>query len=412
MHTKSPIELLAPAGGWPQLRAALKAGADAIFFGAGTFNMRARAKNFSLEELPDVVACCREAQAKAYLTLNTQIYEHELQELDTVIAAAKQAGVDAVIAADFAVITAAQAQQMPVHISTQMSTSNSATLKFFMKMGIRRVVMARECSLEDLHAIRQNKELEGLKIEAFAHGAMCVAVSGRCFMSGFESGRSANRGECSQPCRREYDIHSERGGEGFTLSGHHVMSPKDLCTLPFIEKLLDAGIDSLKIEGRNRSPDYVYTVVSLYRELLDFYQQHAQDEDFDDRFASLKAQCMKSLEKVYHRGFSEGFYMGKPIGDWTTTPGNQSTHKRDYIGQVIHLDPEGKHATIRLESAGLQAGKAIFAESPEVGFLEVIPENLELEGQPVTKADKGSTITLPQKPYMHKGLKFYQLKPR
>ncbi len=412
MKSNKSVELLAPAGGWPQLRAALNAGADAVFFGAGHFNMRARAKNFSLEELPEVVTCCREAGARAYLTLNTIVYESELDQLESVLVAAKQAGVDAVIAADFAVITSAKAHGLPVHISTQMSVSNSATLKFFAQMGIRRVVMARECTLQDIAQIRTHADLEDLKIEVFGHGAMCVAVSGRCFMSEFEKGRSANRGECAQPCRRGYGIQSERGGEGFSLEKHHVMSPKDLCTLPFVEKLLDAGIDSIKIEGRNRSPDYVHTVISVYRKALDTYQEKQHTPSFAEDFEQMKSEGMAELKKVYNRGFSEGFYMGKPMGTWTTDPGNQSTHRKDYVGQIINMDPDGKHVTVRLESEDLSEGTKIFIESPELGFLEINPEGIEQDGQSVKHAEKGSIITLPQKPYMHKGLKFYKLSPR
>ncbi|MDF3129662.1 U32 family peptidase [Kiritimatiellaeota bacterium B1221] len=412
MKSTQSVELLAPAGGWPQLRTALNAGADAVFFGAGHFNMRARAKNFAVEELAEVVSCCRDAGAKAYLTLNTIVYESELAQLDSVLAAAKQAGVDAVIAADFAVITAAKALRLPVHISTQMSVSNSASLKFFAQMGIRRVVMARECTLEDIVQIKARADLDDLKIEVFGHGAMCVAVSGRCFMSEFEKGRSANRGECAQPCRRGYGIQSERGGEGFSLEKHHVMSPKDLCTLPFLEKLLDAGVNSIKIEGRNRSPDYVHTVISVYRKAIDTYLAKHGTPTFSQAFGRCKSEGLEELKKVYNRGFSEGFYMGKPMGSWTTAPGNQSTHRKDYVGQIIQMDPDGQHVSVRLESEGLSEGTGIFIESPELGFLEITPTGIRLDGKPVKQAEKGSVITLPQKPYMHKGLKFYTLSPR
>jgi U32 family peptidase len=409
-HLKNPPELLAPAGGWSQLRAALDAGADAVFFGAGTFNMRVRAKNFGLDDLAAVTAFCHEKGAKAYLTLNTVIYEAELAAMEEVVGCAKAAGVDAVIAADFAVIAAAGRHGLPVHVSTQMSVSNSATLALLHRMGIRRVVLARECSLDDLTEIRRNlgNLADEMEIEVFAHGAMCVAVSGRCFMSGFETGRSANRGVCAQPCRKEYDILPDRGGEGFKISGQHILSPKDLCTLPFLEKLLDTGVASLKIEGRNRSPDYVHHVVSAYRHAIDFYSQHRNDPDFIFRFSEIKDREMAPLQKVYNRGFSEGFYMGQPLGDWTSPPGNQSSHARDYVGQILQIDEETRRATLRLEAAGLEAGIKIFAESPEQGFVEVIPEEMERDGLPVRQAEKGTCITLPLASYMHKGLKFYQ----
>lgn len=409
LPAKKP-ELLAPAGGWPQLRTALKAGADAVFFGAGSLNMRARAKNFTLQDLPGVCACCREAGVKAYLTLNSMIYESELPALEQSLDQAVTAGVDAVIAVDFAVIQAARARALPVHVSTQMSVSNSATLRFLHGLGIRRVVLARECSLDDLQDIRRHLEglAEEIEIEVFAHGAMCVAVSGRCFMSGFETGRSANRGTCAQPCRKEYEILPDRGGEGFRISGQHILSPKDLCTLPFLEKLLDAGVASLKIEGRNRSPDYVHHVVSAYRQAIDFYSEHRNDPDFDFRFSEIKEQEMLPLKKVYNRGFSEGFFMGQPLADWTTPPGNQSTHVREYVGRILEIDPVTQLATLRLEAAGIRAGVPLFAESPEEGFVNVVPEGLLRGGQPVRQAEKGDTVQLPLAEYMHAGLRYYQ----
>jgi putative protease len=241
------------------------------------------------------------------------VYESELDELDSLVHASKAAGVDAVIASDFAVLSAANRHGLPVHISTQLSISNSDALAFLFTRGVRRVVLARECTLDDLVRIRSNlrkrlgEAAAELKIEVFAHGAMCVAVSGRCFMSGFESGRSANRGECAQPCRRSDRISSERGGEGFELEEGHVLSPKDLCTLPFLDQLVDAGVDCLKIEGRNRSADYVHTVVRTYRHALDFHRAHRGDPDFPARFAEVTSQGMLEISKVYHRGLSEGF---------------------------------------------------------------------------------------------------------
>ncbi|MGA0334303.1 MAG: peptidase U32 family protein [Kiritimatiellia bacterium] len=413
MNSTTP-ELLAPAGGWPQLRAALQAGADAVFFGAGKLNMRARAKNFSVEELPEVCNLCQQSGAKAYLTLNTLVYESELSELETVVSAAKSAGVDAVIAADFAVIRAAARHELPVHISTQMSVSNSETLRLFMEMGIRRVVLARECSLEDIRQmqIALGSRASELSLEVFAHGAMCVAVSGRCFLSGFDSGRSASRGECAQPCRQEYRIQSPRGGEGFSISGSHLLSPKDLCTLPFLEQLLDAGVSSLKIEGRNRSPDYVLTVVSVYREALDFYQSNRGEENFLSEFEHLKTRGMEKLEKVYHRGFSEGFYMGKPLGDWSTPPGNQSSCQREYIGQILRCVDGETEVQLRLESSSLQEGEEVFSESPEQGFQAWSVSGMKLGGRPCSEAPKGSLITLPRQPFMHQGQRTYRQKLR
>lgn len=393
----------------------MNAGANAVFFGVDRFSMRARAKQFTRDELAELASCAHEKGVRAYLTLNTLIYESELDDLETTVQAAKAAGVDAVIASDFAGLAAAKRHDLPVHISTQLSVSNSATLAFLFAQGVRRVVLARECTLEDLVLIKSNlreqlgEEADDLKLEVFAHGAMCVAVSGRCFMSGFESGRSANRGDCAQPCRRSYRISSERGGEGFELEESHVLSPKDLCTLPFLEQLLEAGVNSLKIEGRNRSPDYVHTVVQVYRQALDFYQAHRDDTDFASRFDECKTRWMLALSKVYNRGFSEGFYMGKPLGDWTTPPGNQSSHRREYIGQVLTLDPIGARLTLRLESAGLRIGEEVFIENSEVGYLPFDVTDMWRGTERVSTAEKGQCVEIPLHPNLQVRDRIYRL---
>lgn len=417
-NTFPPVELLAPAGGWPQLRAAVNAGADAVFFGVDRFTMRARAKHFSVDELAPVAAWTHKKGVRAYLTLNTIVYESELDEMEALVQAAKAAQVDAVIASDFAVLEAADRHGLPAHVSTQLSVSNSETLAVLFDRGVRRVVLARECTLDDVIRIRANlrkrlgEAAEELHIEVFAHGAMCVAVSGRCFMSGFETGRSANRGECAQPCRREYRIRSERGGEGFALEEGHVLSPKDLCTLPFLDQLLEAGVDGLKIEGRNRSPDYVHTVVRAYRQTVDFYREHREDPDFSVRFAEFTSQGMVELSKVYHRGFSEGFYMGKPLGDWTTPPGNQSSHRREYIGQVLSVDPVSHRISLRLESSGLETGEEVFIEHARTGYLAFTPGELWRDSAEVSRAEKGECVEMNPHPDLRVRDRIYRLRQR
>jgi len=328
MNTAPPeIELLAPAGGWTQLHAAIDAGADAVYFGIDRFNMRSKAGNFREEELPEVVTALHGAGVRAYLTLNALVYERELSELREVVGYAKASFVDAVIAADIAAIEEARKTELPVHISTQMSIANSAAMAFWWDRGIRRFVLARECDLDAVARIRASMrnryEAENmrLRIEAFAHGAMCVAVSGRCFMSGYDTGRSASRGDCAQPCRHAYEVRPVRGeNEGFVVEESHVMSPRDICTLPFLEQVLDAGVNCLKIEGRNRSPDYVHTVVTAYRRAIDTYLSFRGKPELEAQLDRVKAEEMDHLSRVYNRGFSQGFYMGRPTQDWTTPP--------------------------------------------------------------------------------------------
>ena len=245
---------MAPAGNWTMLRTAVNSGADAVYFGIDQLNMRAKAKNFTVKELKKIVEFCRGKEVKSYLTLNTIIYEDEINLVEELIKKAKQSGIDMVICWDLSVINICRKYNMPFAVSTQASVSNSSSAKLYRELGAERVVLARECSLEDIKKIKSEIDIE---VEAFIHGAMCIAVSGRCFMSHELFDKSANRGECIQPCRREYEIKDTQTGNEMILGEDYVMSPKDLCCIEFIDELIEAGIDSLKIEGRKRSPEYV-----------------------------------------------------------------------------------------------------------------------------------------------------------
>jgi putative protease len=293
-------ELLAPAGDAAALRAALDAGADAVYFGAGSLNMRKRARNFQLGDISEVAAACRKSGAKAYLAVNTIVYENEFDDLERLLDAAADAGVDAIICWDDSVVQCAGERNLDVHLSTQASVSNSRSIiRRYRKDGIRRFVLARECSLDHVRMIRSRlreqlgEEAEGIELEAFIHGAMCVSVSGRCFMSEAATGESGNRGACLQPCRRQYRIIDVEGEYEYELGRDYVMSPKDLCTMPFIEQVLESGIASLKIEGRMRSPEYVSVVTGAYRRAIDFWHGHVgESEDLSENrseFESLKA---------------------------------------------------------------------------------------------------------------------------
>jgi putative protease len=393
------VEILSPAGSETCLAAALQAGADAVYFGVEGFNLRAHASNFTVDRVPEVVAAAREHHAKAYLVVNSIIYEDELDSLDALLASAAAANIDAVIAWDMAVMQAAQRHGVPVMFSTQASVSNSEAMQFYhAQFGVTRFVLARECSLEHIRAIRHRLDTAGLahvEIEAFAHGAMCVAISGRCFMSYEQHGKSANRGECLQPCRREYGIMSTDGKSAYTLGNDYVMSPKDLCTLPFIEQLLEAGVHSFKIEGRNRNPEYVSLTTRAYRRVIDFYlANHLRSDDWRSGFQAIKDEEMQRLQSVYHRGFSDGFYQGKPVAEWTQGRSSAATRKKLHLGRVLNYYAQPSVAHIRIEDHGISTGDELMIQGPTTGVVTLTCDGMRLDESPIDTAKPGDEITL------------------
>lgn len=392
-------ELMAPAGDMTSLRAALDAGADAVYFGVVSMNMRASARNFAVEDLPEIAKVCHAAGARAYLALNTIIYDREVQLAESLVKAAAAAGIDAVICWDFAILELALRYRIAPFISTQMSVANSAALLFlYRQFGIRRFVLARECTLAEIISIRRRlkealgDEAEKIELEVFAHGAMCVSVSGRCFMSQFHFDASANRGECRQPCRREYLIKDVRDGKEFTLGQDYVMSPKDLCTLPFLDQVLAAGVDSLKIEGRGRSPEYVSEVTACYRRFIDFYYGQSGAEDFAQQLASLKQELMARLDTVFHRGFSDGFFFGRQIAEWTGGNGSKATHRKVHVGVVTNFFKKVMVAEIKVEGAGFSAGDELMFQGSATGVISLRVESIEEAFKPVQQAARGSLV--------------------
>ncbi len=372
------VELLAPVSDRVMLKAAIDAGADCVYFGLNKLNMRAAGKNFTLEELPEIVKQCHDNNVKVFLTVNTIVYDNELEDVKKIVAGAKTAGVDCIICWDMAVIQECKKQGMPFHISTQESVANTEAAKFYKELGAERIVLARECKLEDVKAIKQNS---GIEIETFIHGAMCISVSGRCFMSQHLFKRSANRGDCLQPCRREYKIIDEENNE-LVLGESHVMSPKDLCALPFIDKLIEAGIDCFKIEGRVRSPEYVKTVVSAYREAIDAYEKGLFNKELTDKL-------VEKLKTVYNRGFSSGFYLGLPTADdFTDTHGSKATTKKVYIGYVKKFYKQPSVAEIKAEAGKISVGDKIMIQGPTTGVQEQIIESMEIYHEQVKEAEK------------------------
>lgn len=375
---------MSPAGNWITLRAAVKNGTDAIYFGVDKLNMRAKAKNFSLNELNDVVDFCHKNNVKTYLTVNSIILENDSEDLNNILDSAKSAKVDMIICWDIAVIQKCKELGLPFCISTQASISNFQATEFYASLGAKRVVLARECSLEEIKKIKAKTKIE---IETFVHGAMCIAVSGRCFLSHEIFGRSANQGDCLQPCRRAYEIHDKKIDSSLVVGEDYILSAKDLCTIEFIDKLIEAGIDSFKIEGRKRSPEYVARVTSVYRRAIDMYFEKKLSEE-------LKQELLQELKQVYNRGFSTGFYFEKPgTEDFASLEGSASKIRKEYVGRVINYYKKAKAVYVHLLSGTLKKGDRLVILGQTTGMIELTAEKLLLDETIIEKANKGDKIT-------------------
>ncbi len=372
---------MAPAGSFSTLRAALNAGADAVYFGVSNFSMRTGKKNFKISDLPKIKEICStySQKPKTYITLNTIVYDKDYRKLEKIILKINGL-VDAVICSDFSVIKLCKKNNIPFIISTQCSVSNTSAAKFYQKLGAKRVVLARELTIDQIKKIGK---IEGLEIEVFAHGAMCVAVSGRCFMSQFLYNKSANRGECIHPCRRGYIVTDKETKKELKLYNNTVMSAKDLCTLPFIEELLEANIDAIKIEGRSRDERYIDTVVRAYRIALD---KKLTTEEL--------LGLMEELQRVFNRGFSSGFYLGKPQPqDFAVVENSAASSFRDYIGFVTHFYPKINVALVSLKKDLKLLDEVIFV-SPKYGLNNLIVEEMEVENKRIKKAKKGDEVAI------------------
>lgn len=384
IKTLQKPELMAPAGDWTMLRAAVKSGADAVYFGVDKLNMRAKAKNFSVKELPEISKFCKSKKVKTYLTLNTIVFEEELAEAEQIIKAAKKAKIDRIICSDLAVAELCNKHKIPFCISTQGSVSNSLAASVYKKLGAVRIVLARECSLEEIKKIRANTDLE---IEAFIHGAMCIAVSGRCFMSHHLFGQSANRGECVQPCRREFEVYDTATDKSLLIGDDYVLSPKDLCTIEFIDQLIEAGINSFKIEGRKRSPEYVAKAVSVYRKAIDLYYKKKLTTE-------KKKEFLIELEKVYNRGFSTGFYFGVPSSDeYAGVDGTKATTRKVYVGKVLNYFKKPKAAHILLESGKIKLNDQLLIIGETTGLIELTLDDIIINDKSSRSAKKGDEVT-------------------
>ncbi len=386
---RSP-EILAPAGDMTCLQAALDAGADAVYLGLDTLNMRQMAtRNFTRETLAEASRRCRERGTRLYLTLNTMLFESELAELNDVLHFVKPL-IDAAIVADWAAVDACKRFGIPFHISTQMSCSNSAAARFLKSQGASRIVLARECSLEEVEAIAKRADIE---VETFVHGAICVAVSGRCLLSHDAYGCSSNRGECHQPCRREFLIQEVREGDkadaAFRVTPHTVLSARDLCSLPFVDKLMAAGIASFKIEGRARNAEYVKTVVGAYRIAV----AAVLDGTFN---AALAERLTSDCAKVYHREFGCGLYHGRPgANQFTHTDENQATTKKLHVGVVLNYYPKAHAAQIAIQDHPIAIGDTLSIHGPTSGVIDLTVTGLRRDEEVCERAERGTWVTFP-----------------
>ncbi|WP_299108071.1 peptidase U32 family protein [uncultured Winogradskyella sp.] len=390
------IELMAPAGNFESMQAALDNGADSIYFGVEQLNMRARATiNFTLEDLPEIVKRCEAKNVRTYLTLNTIIYDHDLSIVKTLIKQAKQANVTAVIAMDQAVIAVAREHNMEVHISTQINITNIETVKFY-ALFADTMVLSRELSLRQVKYITEQIEKEQItgpsgrliEIEIFGHGALCMAVSGKCYMSLHSHNSSANRGACKQNCRKKYTVIDQETGVEMDLDNEYIMSPKDLCTIDFLDQVAGAGIKVLKIEGRGRAPEYVAKVIKCYREAIDSIA-------IDNYSKEQVISWVQELEKVYNRGFWSGYYLGQKLGEWSKGSGSHATQKKVYIGKGVHFYPKAKVGEFKIEAYDLSIDDTILITGPTTGAKEFQLKQMLVNDEQLLKGTKGDSITIP-----------------
>ena len=389
------LEVLSPAGSFECLQAAIQGGADSVYFGVGRLNMRSRsANNFAPEDLAEVVRICREAGVKSYLTLNIVLYPGDLEAMREALDAAKAAGVDAVIASDIAAIEYARSIGLEVHISTQLNVSNTEALRFWSHWADV-VVLARELTLGQVQQIHQDIENGNIcgpsgrpvRIEMFAHGALCMAVSGKCYLSLHAYGASANRGACMQLCRRGYTVRDRETGYELDIDNQYIMSPKDLCTIEFMPLMVNAGVRVFKIEGRARSAEYVKRCASCYR--------RAADAVTDGTFTpELAAELKASLAEVFNRGFWDGYYQGAPLGEWSNVYGSQATRRKVYCGKVSNWFDRIGVAEITVEATDLHLGDEIMVIGATSGVTQLTVEDMRLDMSPCELAPKGSRCSV------------------
>lgn len=412
-HARTAIELMAPAGSEAALAAAIRSGADSVYFGVGGLHMRSRSASLQTGDLPKIARRCRAAGVRSYLTLNTLVHDEELDEVRALCDAALASGVSAVIAADMAVIDYARSIGLEVHVSVQANVTNYPSLAFYSRYADT-VVLARELTLEQIRALARRVQADDLRgpsgrrvrLELFAHGALCVAVSGSCSMSLAHYNSSANRGACFQPCRRAYRVIDDETGQELLLDHRYVMSPKDLCTIDGLDRIAEAGISVLKIEGRGRSADYTGTVTRVYREALDALAEGTYTPD-------RCTQWRRELETVFHRGFWDGgYYYGTRLDRWARSADSQATEQRDEIGTVSNYFSRAGVAEFVLRRLPIGNGDRLLFEGPTTGALRATVEGLRIDGMSASPAQPGDVVTLALPTKVRRQDKVFLLRPR
>lgn len=405
------IEIMAPVGSWESLRAAIQGGADAVYFGVGKLNMRSRsAANFTAGDLPRIVQTAAEAGVRTYLTVNTIIYNNEIEDMHALVDAAKEAGVNAIIASDMAVIAYANSVGVEVHISTQCNVSNTETVRWYAQFADV-IVTARELPLRQVAEITQyirDNDVRGPKgelvqVEVFAHGALCMSVSGKCYLSLDNYNYSANRGACLQVCRRGYIVKDKESDLELEIDNEYIMSPKDLCTIGFLDKIVKAGVRVLKIEGRGRSADYVRTVTECYREAVEAIADGTYSREKIEEWT-------RRLATVFNRGFWDGYYLGRKMGEWSERYGSQATENKVYLGPVKNWFGRIGVAEVQLQTAEvLRVGDEVMVTGETTGVYRATVEELRTDRDPVPEVRQGDCFSLKAGETLHRGDKVYRV---
>jgi len=406
---RNDIEIMAPAGSYESLMAAIQGGADSVYFGVEQLNMRAASSNnFTIEDLRKIVAICKKNGLKSYLTVNVVVYDHEIEQMHRIIDVAVESGMTAVIASDLSVINYAFSAGIEIHLSTQLNITNIEALKFYAKWADV-VVLARELNLNQVahiyNCIRE-QHIKGpkgdlIKIEMFAHGALCMAISGKCYLSLHENNKSANRGECYQTCRKSYIATSMESGYEIEIDNEYIMSPKDLCTIGFLDKIIDAGVKVLKIEGRARSAEYVREVSSCYDEAVKAIENGTYNKEKTDGWRT-------QLSTVFNRGFWDGYYLGQKMGEWNTNYGSIATKRKVYLGKITNYFRKLNVAEIKLENGDLNKGDTILITGPTTGVVEYMADDIRVDLEVTEKAIKGELCSIKTPDYLRRSDKVYK----
>ena len=401
---------MAPVGSYESLAAAIQAGADSVYFGIEQLNMRAKSSNnFTVEDLKKIVAIGKENNIKTYLTLNTIVYDHDINLMKRMIDTAKESGITAIIASDQAVLNYAFSKEIEIHASTQLNISNIETIKFYANF-IDVVVLARELSLKQVKKITESIEKEQIKgpsgnlieIEIFTHGALCMAVSGKCYLSLHEQNSSANRGACLQTCRKAYIVTEKETGYELEIDNEYIMSPKDLCTIGFVDKIIDAGVKVFKIEGRARPAEYVYKVVKAYGEAIEAV--------IEENYTVEKIKEWETeLATVFNRGFWDGYYLGRKMGEWSKEYGSKATKRKDYIAKATNYFKKINVAEFTLEAGGLSVGDEILITGPTTGVIQITISEMRLDLKNVESAQKGDVVSIPIPEIVRRADKLYKI---